>query len=127
VAASLTQVVWNGQRGQDIFFQSEMPYDVPSQAAWMESPSVDGYPSFQVSPSVRRFSGYGMGSYSFFDEGIPIEASMGFQSPDKPGVHFHDLLTVFLNGSGGIESVINGTGAPVDQSNPGPSNVTGYP
>ncbi|HWD66217.1 MAG TPA: coagulation factor 5/8 type domain-containing protein, partial [Solirubrobacteraceae bacterium] len=122
-----SQVLWKGERGQDIFFQSEMPYDVPSQSVWMESPTVDGYPSFKVSRDVVRFSGYGMGSYSFFDQGLPIEASMGFQSPDRPGVQFNDLLTRFLNGSGGIESVINGTGAPVNQANPGPSNVTSYP
>jgi hypothetical protein len=28
-----TQVVWNGQNGTDIFFQSEMPYDPPDQAS----------------------------------------------------------------------------------------------
>ena len=27
------QVIWNGQGGTDIFFQNEMPYDPPSQAA----------------------------------------------------------------------------------------------
>ncbi len=58
-----SQVVWNGEHGRDIFFQSEMPYDVPNQAAWMESPTVDGYPSFQVRPDVSSFSGWGMGSY----------------------------------------------------------------
>jgi hypothetical protein len=32
-------------------------------------------------------------------------------------------LTVFLNGEGGIESVISGTGAAVSPSNGGPSDV----
>jgi hypothetical protein len=122
-----SQVEWNGQNGEDIFFQSEMPYDPPSQAAWMQSPTLDGYPSFEVGPKVTTFSGYGMGSYSYFDQGVPIEASMGFQAPDTPGVQFNDLLTVFLNGSGGIESVINGTGAAVDSDNGGPSDVVSYP
>ena len=31
-------VIWNGRDGTDIFFQNEMPYDPPSQAAWMEKP-----------------------------------------------------------------------------------------
>ena len=28
------QVIWNGQGGKTIFFQNEMPYDVPNQASW---------------------------------------------------------------------------------------------
>ena len=32
-------VIWNGENGTDIFFQNEMPYDVPSQDAWNASPS----------------------------------------------------------------------------------------
>jgi hypothetical protein len=122
-----SQVVWNGQGGEDIFFQSEMPYDPPSQAAWMAGPTENGYPSLLVTPHVQSFTGYGMGSYSFFDLGIPIHASMAFQAPAAPGVQFHDLLTVFLNGSGGIDSVINGTGAAVNSSNHGPSDVVSYP
>jgi hypothetical protein len=42
----------------------------------------------------------------------------------------HDLLTVFLStaGFGSIESVINGTGAPVSIANPdAPSDVVSYP
>lgn len=52
---------------------------------------------------------------------------MAFQAPDTADVQFHDLLTVFLDGSGGIDSVINGTGAAVNSSNPGPSHVVSYP
>jgi hypothetical protein len=121
------QVIWNGQRGTDIFFQNEMPYDPPSQAAWMAGPDFDGYPAFRVGDRVSAFQGYGMGSYSFFELGIPIEASMAFQVPDAPGVQLHDLLTVFLNGSGGIESVVNGTGAAVNSASGGPSDVVSYP
>jgi hypothetical protein len=122
-----SQVMWNGQNGENIFFQSEMPYDPPSQAAWMASPTQNGYPAFQVGPRVTRFTGYGLGVYSFFDLGVPIVADEAFQAPDLPGVQFNDLFTRFLNGSGGINSVINGTGAPVNASSPGPSNLTSYP
>jgi hypothetical protein len=122
-----SQVIWNGQNGEDVFFQSEMPYDPPSQAAWNESATVSGYPSFEIGPQVKTFTGYGMGAYSFFNQGVPIEASMGFQAPDTPGVSLDDLLTVFLNGSGGIQSVINGTGSPVSSTFGGPSDVVSYP
>ena len=32
------EVIWNGKNGTDIFFQNEMPYDPPDQAAWMAIP-----------------------------------------------------------------------------------------
>ncbi|HUZ25572.1 MAG TPA: adenylyl cyclase [Streptosporangiaceae bacterium] len=122
-----TEVVWNGQGGEVIFFQNENPYDPPSQAAWMTSPTQDGYPSFYIPRRVTSFQGYGMGSYSFFNQGVDIENAMALQAPDTPGVDFHDLLTVFLSGSGGIQSVINGTGAAVSSSFGGPSDVVSYP
>ena len=73
------EVVWNGQGGEDIFFQNEMPYDPPSQAAWMSSPTTDGYPAFVISPRVTSFSGYGLGSYCFFNQGVPIQSATAFR------------------------------------------------
>ena len=121
------EVIWAGQGGQVIFFQNENPYEVPSQAAWKQTPAQDGYPAFYMPRGVRSFQGYGMGSYSYFDQGVNIYNAMAFQAPDTPGVQFHDLLTVFLNGSGGINSVINGTGAAVNSAFHGPSDVVTYP
>ena len=125
------EVVWNGQNGEDVFFQNEMPYDPPSQSAWMSSPTTDGYAAFLVTPRVTSFQGYGMGSYSFFDQGVPIFATQAFQSPDTAGVQFRDLLTVFLNkngGNGGILSVINGVGGPSTAANADtPVDVNSYP
>jgi hypothetical protein len=126
-----SEVIWNGQNGEDVFFQNEMPYDPPSQSAWMSSPTTDGYPAFLVSPNVASFQGYGMGSYSFFNQGIPIFATQSFQAPTTPGVQFHDLLTVFLDathGSGGILSVINGVGGASTAANADqPVDVVSYP
>jgi hypothetical protein len=125
------EVVWNGQHGRDVFFQNEMPYDPPSQSAWMSSPTTDGYAAFLVSPRVTSFHGYGMGSYSFFNQGVPIFATQAFQSPDRPRVQFRDLLTVFLNpngGSGGIDTVINGVGGSSTIANPSTAvDVASYP
>jgi hypothetical protein len=121
------EVIWNGQGGEVIFFQNENPYDVPSQAAWMETPSQDGYPAFYMPSSVTSFQGYGMGSYCYFNQGVNIYNAMAFQAPNTSGVQFHDLLTVFLTGSGGINSVINGTGRAVNSSFGGPSDVVTYP
>ena len=121
------EVIWNGQGGEDIFFQNEMPYDPPSQAAWMSSATTDGYPAFVISPKVTSFTGYGMGSYCFFNQGVPIESATAFLVPDTPGVQLNDVLTRFLNGSGSIDHVVNGTGAAVTTDSPGPSYVVSYP
>jgi uncharacterized protein involved in high-affinity Fe2+ transport len=120
------ETVWNGQGGTVIFFQNENPYDVPDQAAWMSSSTQDGYPAFYIPNSVTTFQGYGMGSYSNFDVGPAIENAMGFQAPNTSGVVFHDIFTIWLNNFGGIQSVINGTGAAVSSTNAGPSNVLTY-
>ena len=122
-----TEVIWNGRRGTDIFFQNEMPYDPPSQAAWNLSSTFQGYPAFVIGPKVKTFQGYGMGSYSFFNQGVDIFASTAFQVPQTPGVQLHDLLTVYLNGKGGIRTVINGAGGPVAAGSTVPSQVINYP
>jgi hypothetical protein len=46
---------------------------------------------------------------------------------DAPRVRLHDILTRYLAGSGGINSVVNGIGAPVNKANPGPTYVISYP
>jgi hypothetical protein len=125
------EVVWNGNGGTDIFFQNEMPYDPPSQAAWMEAPGVDGWAAFKVSDQVTSFTGYGMGSYSFFNLGIPIEAANAFEVPQTlPAGSLHDLFTVFLStaGSGGIMNVVDNTGGSSTIANPDvPVDVVSYP
>ncbi len=126
------EVIWNGNGGTDVFFQNEMPYDVPSQAAWMEAPGVDGYAAFKVADSVTSFSGYGMGSYSFFNRGIDIFAARAFEVPDTlPAGSLHDLLTIFLDkthGKGGILNVVNNTGGSSTIANPDvPVTVVSYP
>jgi Carbohydrate binding domain len=120
------ETVWNGQGGTVIFFQNENPYDVPSQSAWMASSTQDGYPAFYIPNTVTTFHGYGMGSYSNFTAGPAIENAEAFQAPNTSGVQFNDLLTVWLNNYGGIQSVINGTGAAVSSTNAGPVNLVTY-
>ncbi len=125
------EVIWNGNGGTDIFFQNEMPYDPPSQAAWMEAPGVDGWAAFKVANSVTSFHGYGMGSYSFFNQGVNIYAENAFEVPSTlPAGSLHDLLTIFLSksGFGGILHVVNGTGGSSTIANPDtPVTVVSYP
>src|SRR5438132_776048 len=125
-------VIWNGNGGTDIFFQNELPYDVPSQAVWREAPGVDGFAAFKVAPGVTSFKGYGMGSYSFFNQGVDIFADHAFEVPATlPPASLNDLLTIFLDpshGSGGIRHVVNDVGGSSTKANPDtPVTVVSYP
>jgi hypothetical protein len=125
------EVIWSGQGGTDIFFQNELPYDPPSQSAWMASPTQDGYPAFLVTNNVRSFQGFGMGSYVVFTQtSATLYDAEAFQSPDTPGVQFHNIFAVWIAGSGGDNSIINGIGGPVTSTKPGtvePVDVVSYP
>ena len=116
---------WLGNGGETIFFQNEMPYDPPNQAAWMNGTS-DGYASYEVGPNVTTHQAYGLGSYCFFNVNPAVVADHAFEAPNTPGVQFHDILTVSLGDTGIIEHVINSTGA-ATPTNTTPSNVTSYP
>jgi hypothetical protein len=107
------QVQWNGNGGADYFYQSEMPYDPPSQSAWMDG-SSDGYPSIAVASSVTSFQAYGLGVYCFFDVNPSEVSANALTAPASSGVQWHDMVTVSLGGTGTIEHIINGTGASVN-------------
>jgi hypothetical protein len=125
-----SEVVWTGQGGTDVFFQNELPYDVPSQSAWNESATFSGYPAFQVGSGVKSFTGYGMGSYVvFIDTSATLHVTEAFQAPQAPGVKFNNVFGVWISGSGGLDSIVNGTGGPVTSTNPGtvePVDVASY-
>ena len=125
------EVIWNGEGGAEIFFQNEMPYDAPNQAAWMEAPGVPGWAAFKIADGVKRFSGYGMGSYGTFNRGVNLFAANAFEAPASlPAASLRDLFTVFLNSSalGGILNVVNDMGGPASAANPGvPVRVLDHP
>lgn len=125
------EVIWSGQGGNVVFFQNELPYDPPTQADWMASPTQKGYPALLVTPNVKTFSGTGMGSYVvFIQTTATIYDDMAFQAPQTPGVQFNNLLGVWISGSGGLNSIINGVGGPVTSTNPGtviPVDLAHYP
>ena len=120
-----TEVAWNGQNGKVIFFQNEMPYDPPNQAAWMNG-SSNGYPAIAVASNVTSFGAWGVGSYCYFNVNPAVNSAMAFQSPTGSGIAWHDLLTVSLGNVGTISHVINTTGA-VTPTNTTPSTVTSFP
>lgn len=119
-------VEWYGERGRTIFFQNELPYDPPNQAAYMNG-SVKGWAAYKVADSVNQHEGWGLGSYCVFTSDPTIEVDHGFEVPIKPGVRFHSLLAVSLGGKGRYLHVINDTGGPAQGPETIPATVTTYP
>ncbi|WP_410615606.1 chitobiase/beta-hexosaminidase C-terminal domain-containing protein [Amycolatopsis sp. lyj-109] len=120
------QVIWNGQGGRTIFFQNEMPYDVPNQASWNAPSGVAGYAAYKVASNVTSHEAWGLGSYCFFDTNPAVSSYHAFEVPNNSGVRFHSLLTVSLNYRGTITHVINDTGG-VTPSGTVPVNLVSYP
>jgi len=120
------EVIWNGNNGRDIFFQNEMPYDPPNQAAWMNG-SLNGYAAYKVANNVTSHQAWGVGSYCYFNVDPTVNAYHAFEVPNTAGVTFHDLLTVSLGGKGTITHVINDTGATAQGTSTIPVYLTSYP
>jgi len=119
------QVIWNGQNGKTIFFQNEIGYDQPNQAAWMNG-STRGYAAYKVANTVTTHEAWGVASYIFMNVDTSIWCDRAFEVPNTPNVKFHNVSTVSLGNAGMIQFVINNTGA-TTPTNSTPATVTNYP
>ena len=106
------QVQWNGNCGETIFYQSELPYDPPTQSAWMRG-STNGYESYVVADKVDSHQAWGLGVYSYLNVGPDIVEDRAILVPKSTGVSVNDAVTVFLNGHGSITHVVNDAGGSV--------------
>ncbi len=111
------QVLWNGERGRTYFYQSEIPYDPPNQAVWKSAPDVNGWASYKVDDRVHTHEAWGLGVYSVFTY-PQVELTRAIETPVTPAVRFHHMTTVALETKGGIERVIDDTGAPARTAPP---------
>ena len=102
--------MWNGNGGSVYFYQSEMPYDPPNQAAWMAAPNHNGYPSYKVADGVTSHHAFGLGVYSVFTNDVTAENAI--ESPVNAGVEMQHMMSVSL-ASGSITHIFNGTGGSV--------------
>ncbi len=111
------QTLWNGNGGRVYFYQSELPYDAPSQSVWSEGTGVNGYASYKVAPAVTSHQAYGMGIYGVFLS-TTTSCYNAIETPvNRQQVNLHNLITVCItaeSGSGSqITHIVNGTGATV--------------
>ncbi|MFJ9575146.1 RICIN domain-containing protein [Streptomyces sp. NPDC101191] len=109
------QTVWNGNRGRTYFYQNEMPYDPPNQAAWMNG-ATQGYAAYKVADSVTSHQAYGLGSYCYFNVNPGVTAEHAIEAPNRPDVRFRSMVTVSLGGTGTIRHVVNDRGGPSNTS-----------
>ena len=104
------QTIWNGNGGRIVMYQSEIPYDVPSQEVWMSHEgSVPGFASIHVDKAVEDFKAQGLGIY-LYNRDIPVTLFTAMEVPDRPHVKVEHICTVMLNGNPGMQHVINDTG-----------------
>ena len=104
-------LVWNGERGRTIFFQNELPYDPPNQAAWKHGKTL-GWAAYKVGDHVRTHEAWGLGSYIYTNVDPTLHATNAFEVPERPGVKLHHMVIVSLNNAGTIDHVVNGVGGP---------------
>ncbi|MFG1874728.1 RICIN domain-containing protein [Sphaerisporangium sp. NPDC049003] len=119
------QTIWNGNGGRTYFYQNELPYDPPNQAAWMNG-GTQGYAAYKVGNSVTSHEAWGLGSYAYFNVNPSVVEAHSFEVPNTPGVRFHSLVTVSLGGTGTISHIINNTGGPSNSST-NVANLVSYP
>jgi hypothetical protein len=103
------QVLWKGNGGRTYFYQSEIPYDPPTQASYTSAPGVNGWASYKVADGVSTHEAWGLGIYSVFIYPDVI-LTRAIEVPKSAQIRFHDMITVALGDHGAITHVINDTG-----------------
>jgi hypothetical protein len=103
------ETLWNGNWGRVYFYQSELPYDPPSQAAWSHD-GVAGYASYKVADSVTSHQAYGLGIYGVFIDCTNISCFNAIETPtNSQQVNMHNMVNVYIQGvtDGSGTSVMN--------------------
>jgi len=120
------QVLWNGNGGRTYFYQSEIPYDPPNQARYTSAPGVNGWASYKVADGVTSHEAWGLGVYSVFQH-PDVVLTRAIETPKRPEIRFHDMITVALGDHGAINHVIDDTGETTAMHPRVTPKVTGFP
>jgi hypothetical protein len=103
--------LWNGERGRTWFYQNELPYDPPNQAAYRAG-KTRGWAAYKVADAVDDHQAIAMGIYANFTADPSIVLDSAVEAPRKPGVRFANVTTISLGGGKGtIAHLVNDAGA----------------
>ncbi len=106
------QTLWRGNGGKVIMYQSEIPYDVPSQSEFVSHEGeVNGFASYKVDEDVESHEAWGIGIYAYNRDAI-VEIHSAMEVPEKPDVKIHNVCAVMITGNPGITHVVNEEGGP---------------
>lgn len=105
-------VSWSGENGRSFMVQVELPYDV-TQADWGDQ----GYVGYRVAEGVTKHEAHGVGVYHYFRD-YNVTSKSGIVCPPALESSFISPLSVYLNGGGTVNHVINGNGNATGPSEP---------
>lgn len=107
------QTIWNGNGGRTYFYQSEMPYDIPSQQEWQHD-GVNGWAAYKVGDHVTTHEAWALGAYSVY-HAAPVTNERAFEVPVNDGVTMTHMIVMSIGRQSGgrVEHVINDVGGPV--------------
>ncbi|MCR4695623.1 MAG: glycoside hydrolase family protein [Pseudobutyrivibrio sp.] len=118
------QTLWTGDDGRLYFYQSELPYDVPTQADWMShNGEKNGFSSLKVTDDSKGFEGYGLGVYEVFihtNDYITLDSAIEV-SPSSVITH---ACIVSLGNNGQISHIVNDQGGSVSSDGNNGPHVT---
>ena len=120
------QVLWNGEYGRTYFYQSEIPYDPPTQAAWTDANGAKGWASYKVADNVKYHGAWGLGVYSVFRH-PDVTLDREVEVPVIPGVQMEHMITVALDNLGAITHVVNDKGESTQTNPRNTPKVTRFP
>ena len=105
------QLIYNGENGELVFYQSETPYDLPNQTYWMRSDHTGeaafGYPSYKIGDNVINHKGYGIGIYYVNTSGKYETCYTGLETPYNNGIDLYHISARYFGGEGGFIYTIN--------------------
>ncbi len=127
------QVLWNGNAGRTYFYQSEIPYDPPTQSAYSSAAQTAGaertagWASYKIAPGVTTHEPGD--SASTASSPIP---TFSLHAPSKyrnsPEFVSTTWITVCLEHKGGVRNVINNAGGSTSCGSPRiEPRVTSFP
>jgi putative cell wall-binding protein len=120
------QTLWNGDDGTTFFYQSELPYDPPTQADYLSHDgTVNGYSSYKVTNEADGHTAVGLGVYDVFihtDEWVVVENGIEV----SPGTELRNAAIVSFGANGGQNHIVNGVGSGVSGGAAIKSGINSY-